>query len=63
MGRGIINLYIMIKKKKVNGLTYTYSTRKKKIRQIQTGFLFDEAYDVIDYEYEETEFDREIQED
>jgi len=65
MGRGIIKLYIMIKKKKIKGtnLIYTYSTRNKKIKQLETGFIFDEAYDVLDYGYEETEIDREILED
>lgn len=55
----------MIKKKKIKGtnLIYTYSTRNKKIKQLETGFIFDEAYDVLDYGYEETEIDREILED
>lgn len=44
----------------VNGviLTYTHSDNNKKIRQIETGIIYDEAYDVPNrYTYEETDID------
>lgn len=40
-----------------NGLVHTYSTTKHSIKQVETGFEYDDAYDLPDsgYTYEETE--------
>ena len=36
-------------------ITHTYSDEHFKIRQLDTGFIYDEAYDVVHHEYEETD--------
>ena len=38
-----------------SGLTHTWSSEKKRIRQVETGFLFDDAIDSNLYTYEETD--------
>lgn len=37
-----------------SGLTHTYSDAGFKIRQLDTGIIYDDAVDVIYHEYEET---------
>ena len=42
-------------------LVHTYSDEHKKIRQIETGSLYDEAYDIPNhYTYEETNIECDI---
>ena len=42
-------------------LTYTYSDNNKKIRQIETGNIYDDAYDIPNrYTYEETDIESDL---
>lgn len=42
-------------------LVHTYSDEHKKIRQIETGIIYDDAYDIPNrYTYEETDIDSEL---
>lgn len=44
-------------------LTYTHSDNNKKIRQIETGNIYDDAYDIPNtFTYEETEYSIESEE-
>lgn len=38
-----------------SGLTHTYSGTGVKIRQLDTGIIYNDAVDVIHHEYEETD--------
>ena len=43
-------------------LVYTHSDNNKMIRQIETGVIYDEAYDIPNrYTYEETNIERETE--
>lgn len=38
-----------------SGLTHTYSDAGYKIRQLDTGVIYDDAIDIVHHEYEETD--------
>ncbi len=46
---------MIIKEKYKENLTLTYSDAGFKIRQVSTGIVYDEAVDVVDKEYVETD--------
>ena len=44
----------MIIREEINGFIKTYSDNGFKIRKVETGELFNDAVDVLELEYEET---------
>lgn len=38
-----------------SGLTHTYSDAGYKIRQLDTGVIYDDVIDIVHHEYEETD--------
>ena len=44
----------MIIREEINGFIKTYSDNGFKIRKVETGELFNDAVDVLEFEYEET---------
>lgn len=55
----------MIQTELIGGGIRRYSDRGMKIRQVETGILYDEAIDLVDatYTYEETDVPEEIETD
>ena len=51
----------MIIQELINNLTHTYSNKDVKIKQIETGIVYDEAFDIspCPYTYEETDIPKE----
>ena len=48
-----------------NNLAYTYSNKGMKIKQVETGIIYDEAVDTLPcrYTYEETDIPNDIEEE
>lgn len=46
-----------------SNFTYTYSNIHHKIRQVETGLLYDEAYDLVQYPMTYVETDELIEDD
>ena len=44
-----------IVQEKINGFIHTYSDEKYRIKQVETGLIYDDAMDVEKKEYVETE--------
>ena len=42
-------------------LKHTYSSENKYIKQLETGVIYDEAYDTLKYNYNYVELDQEIE--
>ena len=42
-------------------LKHTYSSENKYIKQLETGAIYDEAYDTLKYNYNYVELDKEIE--
>lgn len=55
---------IVQKETLINGktLVHTYSDQHKYIKQVETGYEYDEAYDVLPLRYTYVETDKDIQE-
>ena len=47
----------MIIQEQINGFTHTFSDNNKMIIKVGTEDFYSEAFDVIKFEYEETEID------
>lgn len=47
----------MIIKEQINGFTHTFSDQNKMIRKVGTEEIYCDAFDVLIYEYEETDID------
>lgn len=47
----------MIIKEQINGFIHTFSDQNKKIRKIGTDEIYCEAFDVLEFEYEETDIE------
>lgn len=47
----------MIIKEQINGFIHTFSDQNKMIRKIGTDEIYYEAFDVLEFEYEETDIE------
>ena len=47
----------MIIKEQINGFTHTFSDNNKMIRKVRTDEIYNDVFDVLEFEYEETEID------
>ena len=45
----------MIVQEEINGFIHTYSDEKYRIKQVETGLIYDDAMDIEKKEYVETE--------
>ena len=50
----------MIIQEQINGFTHTFSDQNKMIRKTGTNEIYCDAFDVLEFEYEETDIDIEV---
>ena len=47
----------MIVKEQINGFTLTFSDQNKMVRKVGTDEMYSQAFDVLEFEYEETDIE------